>query len=138
MLETSFHPQNHGAGGELRQGGCAMLSLRGATRRVPQAQRAEVTTCAGLSLNPKISTGSTSDSSLIHDGFMVTGHKAVQFETFEIGCGLQVSWSRDVDESVRIVEVKMHLERIAEDTHGLLALDGHIPSSGERDARIMI
>ena len=36
---------------------------------------------------------------------------------------------------VRIVEVKMHLERIAEDTHGLLALDGHRPSSGERDAR---
>eukprot|EP00435_Cladocopium_sp_Y103_P051580 s1473_g16.t1 len=28
--------------------------------------------------------------------------------------------------------VKMHLERIAEDTHGLLA-DGHIPSSGERE-----
>lgn len=57
-----------------------MFSLRGATRRVPQTQRAEVATCAALSLNPKISTGSLIESSLIHDGFMVTGHKAVQFE----------------------------------------------------------
>ena len=61
------------------------------------------------------------ESSLIHDGFMVTGHKAVQ-----------------IVETDEIREVKMHLERIAEDTHGLLALDrldGHLPSSGERDAR---
>ena len=37
------------------------------------------------------------ESSLIHDGFMVTGHKAVQFEeTDEIRGGLQASWSRCV------------------------------------------
>ena len=76
---------------------CYVLAAGSYSPCTANATRGSHNLCCPEFESKKISTGSMIESSLIHDVFMVTGHKAVQFEeTDEIRGGLQASWSRCV------------------------------------------